>query len=253
MVKYSGFTPLDFAVRSGNIDTVRRLLRVPGIDVDKASNLTNPLSTAASKGNLEMVKALVEAGANINHRAVYNVTPLMVVAANGKEDIVRYLISSGAKLNELDANGFSEAGNAIGSNNSIILQLLGDAGANLTQLQGPEALPLISLAARSVDASGAEMVQYLISKGADANQEDSNGNAPLFYAALFGNTRVVEPLLCAGVDIDHLNSVENVTALNVAVYKKRQDTAQFLIKKGANVNLLSSDFEGPAFVAAEVR
>ena len=56
MVTYSGFTPLDFAVRSGNIDTVRRLLRVPGIDVDKASNLTNPLFTAASLGNLEIVK-----------------------------------------------------------------------------------------------------------------------------------------------------------------------------------------------------
>ena len=198
-----------------------------------------------------MVKALVEAGANVNIKAVYNVTPLIATAANGNEDIVKYLISSGAKLNELDADGFSEAGNAISNNHTRVLQLLGDAGSNLTQPQGPEALPLISLAARSLEA-GEKMVKYLISKGADVNQKDRNGNAPLFYAAFLGNTRVSELLLCAGADIDHLND-ENTTALAMAVYKKRPETAHLLIKKGANVNLLTSIFEGPAFLAAEVR
>ena len=254
VVTYSGFTPLDFAVRSGNIDTVRRLLRVPGIDVDKASNLTNPLFTAASIGNLEIVKALVGAGADINFKAVSDVTPLIGVAANGKEDIVRYLISSGANLNELDSSGASAAGNAAVSSNSRVLQILGDAGANLTQLQGPAALPLISLAtARSSVHAAAEMVKYLISKGEDVNQEDGNGLTPLLYAAVSGNTRVAELLLCAGADIDHLNDKVNVTALNAAAYKNNSETAQFLIKKGANVNLLTSISEGPAFLAAEVR
>ena len=65
---------------------------------------------------------------------------------------------------------------------------------------------MISLAtARSTVDAAAEMVQYLIRKGADVNQEDGNGLTPLFYAAVIGNTRVAELLLCAGADIDHLN------------------------------------------------
>ena len=129
------------------------------------------------------------------------------------------------------------------------------SGANLNQLQGPDALPLISLvAAVSVSAdTGVEMVQYLISKGADVNQEDRNGLTPLSYAAISGNTRIVELLLCTGADIDHLNGSENVTALNVAAVGNKSETAQFLIKKGANVNLLTSIFEGSAFLAVRVR
>ena len=97
------------------------------------------------------------------------------------------------------------------------------------------------------------MVQYLISKGADVNQEDGNGLTPLFYAAVIGNTRVAELLLCAGADIDHLNGRGKATALNIAAFKNNSETAKFLIKKGANVNLLTSIYEGPAFLAAEVR
>ena len=107
-------------------------------------------------------------------------------------------------------------------------------------------------AARSVEA-GAEMVQYLIMKGADVNQEDGVGDAPLFHAALFGNTRVADLLLRAGADIDHLNNEAKITALFAAIWQKQSETAQFLIKKGANVNLLTSDGFGPANAAVVVR
>ena len=179
----------------------------------------------------------------------------MISAATGNEEVVSYLISSGAKLDELDVTETSAAGIAAINEKSVVLKLMGDTGANLNQLQGPDALPLISLAAAvSVSAdAGVEMVQYLISKGADVNQEDSNGHTPLFYAANSGNTQIVELLLCTGADIDHLNGVKNVTALNGAVVETKSETAQFLIKKGAKVNLLVSNLEGPAFLAAEVR
>ena len=230
---------------------------MPGIDVDKASNWTsNPLHNAVVGGNMEMVKALVEAGADLNFKGgngdLTGLTPLIYATATGKEDIARYLISRGAKLNEVDDNGFSAAGAAIARNDVRMLKLLGDSGANLRQLQGSYKGPLIRDAARSVEA-GAEMVQYLIRKGADVNQEDGEGDAPLFHAALFGNTRVADLLLRAGADIDHLNNEAKITALFAAIWQKQSETAQFLIKKGANVNLLTSDGFGPANAAVMVR
>lgn len=241
----------------GTLTTVRRLLRVPGIDVDKASNWTsNPLFNAVINGNLDMVEALVEAGADINFKGgngdLTGLTPLITAAATGKEDIARYLISRGAKLNEVDDAGISAAGAAIATSNVDILKLLGDAGANLRQLQGSYRGPLIRDAARNVDA-GAEMVQYLIRKGADVNQEDASGNTPLFHAAIFGNTRVADLLLRAGADIDHLNSEEKITALYAAIIQEKPETAQFLIQKGANVNLQTSDGFTPAYAAVGVR
>ena len=235
---------------------MRRLLRVPGIDVDKASNWTsNPLFNAVVNGNLDMVKALVEAGADINFKGgngdLTGLTPLITAAATGKEDVARYLVSWGAKLDEVDDQGNSAAGAAVATNNVRILKLLGDAGANLRQLQGSNRSPLISLAAKSVEA-GDEMVQYLIRKGADVNQEDGDGDTPLFYAAVTGNTRVADLLLRAGADIDHLNNEYKITALYAAVAQEKSETAQFLIKKGANVNLLTSDGFGPAYTAVVV-
>ena len=256
-VIYAGYTPLNLAVVTGNINTVRRLLRVPGIDLDKASNWTsNPLFNAVVGGNLEMVEALVEAGADINFKGgngdLTGLTPLITAAATGEEDIARYLIRRGANLNEQDDAGNSAAGAAVQTNNIRILKLLGDAGANLRQLQGSSKAPLIRDAARSVEA-GAEMVQYLIRKGADVNQEDGDGNAPLFHAALFGNTRVADLLLRAGADIDHLNNENKITALYAAIAQKESETAQFLVKKGANVNLKTADDFGPAYSATVVR
>ena len=256
-VIYAGYTPLNLAVVFGTLNTVRRLLRVPGIDVDKASNWTsNPLFNAVINGNLDMVEALVEAGADINFKGgngdLTGLTPLITAAASGNEDIARYLISRGAKLNEVDDAGISAAGAAIATSNVDILKLLGNAGADLRQLQGSYRGPLIRDAARNVEA-GAEMVQYLIRKGADVNQEDGSGNTPLFHAAIFGNTRVADLLLRAGADIDHLNSEDKYTALYAAIIQEKSETAQFLIKKGANVNLQTSDGFGPAYAAVGVR
>ena len=235
---------------------MRRLLRVPGIDVDKASNWTsNPLFNAVINGNLDMVKALVEAGADINFKGgngdLTGLTSLMAATATGKEDVARYLVSRGAKLDEVDDKGFSAAGAAVATDNVDILKLLGDAGANLRQLQGSTKAPLIIDAARSVKA-GVEMVQYLIRKRANVNQEDANGNAPLFHAAANGNTRVADLLLRAGADIDHLNNENKITALYAATVQGKSETAQFLIKKGANVNLLTIDGFGPAYAAVVV-
>merc|ERR1719500_766134 len=182
-----------------------------------------------------MVEALLEAGADINFKGgngdLTGLTPLIYATATGNEDIARYLISRGAKLNEVDDNGFSAAGAAIARNDVGMLKLLGDSGANLRQLQGSYKGPLIRDAARSVEA-GAEMVQYLIRKGADVNQEDGEGDATLFHAGPFGNTRVADLLLRAGADIDNINNNEN---------KKSSEKAQFLNKKGANLNLLVKD------------
>ena len=66
---YGGYTALDLATLWGTLDTVKRLLQVPGIDVNAGSNFSsNPAFNAAQRGNLQMLSLLVDSGADLNNR-----------------------------------------------------------------------------------------------------------------------------------------------------------------------------------------
>ena len=62
-------------------------------------------------------------------------------------------------------------------------------------------------------------LNYFMASKEDVNQEDGEGDATLFHAGPFGNTRVADLLLRAGADIDNINNNENkVSTLITAIF-----------------------------------
>jgi len=79
------------------------------------------------------------------------------------------------------------------------------------------------------------MIKLLVNKGVNANLNDIYGNNALHYAVMTGELHIVEILIDAGADINHLNQeglsplrqVFSVTPINYSMVR-------LLVKNGAN-------------------
>jgi ankyrin repeat protein len=104
-----------------------------------------PLSIALEEGQLDAAYALIQAGANVNTPASgHRLTPLMVVASelppqsrdvkvlqnHGPIDVARALLARKAKVNTTDANGVTALMIAAARDNSQMIGLLIQAGAD---------------------------------------------------------------------------------------------------------------------------
>ncbi|KAI8778947.1 ankyrin repeat domain-containing protein 54-like [Biomphalaria glabrata] len=93
------------AAGSGDISTVRKLLR-------KKINVTatdvygrTALSFASKGGHAEVVKLLLESNADcVNQKIGYSATPLHLAARNHHTDVVKHLVLAGASLDERNCN-----------------------------------------------------------------------------------------------------------------------------------------------------
>jgi ankyrin repeat protein len=86
------------AITSGDLETVKRLLRA-GVDVNARDRYGQTgLMLAAHHGQAEIVEELVTAGADLNVTAKYNLTALMLAIIAGHVKIARLLARAGADL-----------------------------------------------------------------------------------------------------------------------------------------------------------
>ena len=84
----------------------------------------------------------------------------------------------------------------------------------------------------------------VVSRVADVNKIYQTGMTPLVFAVLTGRTEVVEILISHGADINQTDTLpinrcemKGFTPLCHAAMKGHKDIAELLIRKGANVNL----------------
>ena len=183
-------TPLYFACLSRDHLTAKILIEY-GADADPAStgnkpfdNVHRPPLFGAILGNeLPIVKLLIESGANVNTIALDSpagpygapASPLSYACQNGKSvEIIQCLVDHGA-----DVNAYSPLHKAVVEAKFAAVQLLLDAGADVSALDSKGYSPL-QLAA----AGGAPlMVEALLIAGAVANPQEEEHRSPLSTAA----------------------------------------------------------------------
>jgi len=93
---------------------------------------------------------------------------------------------------------------------------------------------------KAVQHNDPAAVGKLIAGGADVNQLDPNGDAPLVMAAYRGHTDIVRQLLDAGADLAAVDPSMKATALHAAAYAGRTEAARLLIERGIDI-----DRQGP--------
>ena len=83
-----------------------------------------------------------------------------------------------------------------------------------------------------------EMIEFLVSKGADVNLQGGDGKRPLALAAKYSK-KAVELLLDKGADVNATGEM-STTALMWAGHSGQVEIVELLIEKGADVNMKDS-------------
>lgn len=113
-----------------------------------------------------------------------------------------------------------------------VMQAVSD-GADINRFINRESSPIIAAA----EFAFPEAMKFFISRGADVNTQNANGNTALIESATWGKQGIgmIKMLLEAGADVNAANS-EGMTALIGASWQGDLDIIKLLVDAGAEVN-----------------
>jgi ankyrin repeat protein len=265
----TGNTALHLAAADGDINRVISLLsQLDDADVN-LENLENAtaLHLAVSNNRSAIVHLLLAHGADVEARFLGqsdkgegsdgepHVTSLILASSLGLTEIAGELIAHGAHVNDQNRNGQTPLHYAILNGNSGLLTLLLAHGADVEARYResddlPETLPHITALMGASSLGLTEIAGELIDHGARVNDQDRNGQTPLHYAILNGNSRLVALLLARGADVearyrrpDDPSTIRpHMTALMQAAFLGLPDIAKQLLSSGARTN--DTDIQG---------
>jgi ankyrin repeat protein len=270
------WTPLHYTAQEGNLTLCRAMLEKGAfVDPRDSHNLT-PLACAANQGHLDVCNLLLEFGADPDSKADYGLTPLVPAGIKGHLDVMSLLLSKGADIDTRLSIGLTLLGFIIGAGAFMnedsaydVAKFVLENGSDPNASGNTFAYPLM-LAAMSSDVRFAKL---LLAYNADVNLSDSASKSPLLCAASQNNLEMVQLLLQYGADPkaaeetlwtalhlsaqhDHphtldvvmlliasqdvdvnAKTVDNVTALYLAVQSNRVDVAECLIAAGADLDI----------------
>ena len=199
-------TPLIVAVKKGNLDCVKVLLkhkadiegRAGDDDVENCYMYENctPLFVAAVSGNLDVLSCLIENGADVNACSDDQSTPLMIAAKYGHLKAVNFLIKHGSNIDLRDKRGDQALHHAIREKDDScdVLRCLIDNGADVNACTNKNATPLMIASV----GNKINQVSCLIEHGANLDLQDNSGDTAFHYAVYRNAPKVVDKLLSVG-------------------------------------------------------
>jgi uncharacterized protein len=238
-----GFTPLLFAAQQGDVESGRMLLQA-GADVDERSDKDRKtaLIIATASGNRDISGLLLDKGADPNLADEGGFTALHYAASdrNGA-DLVRALFMHGAHPNPRTTKDSRE---------------YVYAGVNLTG-----ATPLFFAAS----LGNVETARALVRAGADPFTATDKGTAPLQVASWGGSPyfrdwtedekknlfEMTKLLVELGADVNSAGE-HGWTALHGAAYKGVDAVVQFLVDRGARMDVFDEYGQTPLSIANAV-
>lgn len=219
---------------------------VAGADVNYVDSGRPILSWAAQNENAFVVQSLIKAGANPNVADDYGETPLMRAIESGHIKNVRVLLKAKADPNAKDMQGESSFFKAVKSRKPEIVKALIKAGADVNAVT-PDGDTAALIAAQDGMPESYEIIKIL--GEAKANMNVSNLiYTPLSYAVDQGNKELVQALLSAGADA---NAKTNYGTLPIQRALEKPEILELLIKAKADPNVTFENGTTPLIQAIE--
>ncbi|XP_052170418.1 protein VAPYRIN-LIKE-like [Diospyros lotus] len=179
-----------------------------------SSDLNSLLRSAASLGNSYFMSALIEAGAAVNHR-VRALESVMSLAIQSEQiGSLQVLIEAGYKMDPSLDRFLHEAAKMDRVDLMEIICLgFTDIDMNSTNSRGQTALHV------GANRGNVEVLQFLVSMGADPDIADRDGWTPLHCAADEGHEKAVDFLLDCSTFSKYAVNRDGKTAFALAVEK----------------------------------
>ncbi|CAG4988591.1 transient receptor potential channel pyrexia-like [Colias croceus] len=150
-------------------------------------------------------------------------TALHLAASRGYTECIELLLSEGAKANTKNYRGFTALHLAARcSSTECVEVLLRDGNADPNAEDYDKRTPLHAAISKSERAC--DIIEMLVSWGAQVNKKDEYGYSPIHIAAIDGLTNCVETLIFLGADVTS-KSKKGHTALSVIVRKTPKSLA----------------------------
>ncbi len=265
------------SVKTENIEKARMLINSKNINAFDSVGVSL-LSRAILAKNFEVVKLLIEKGANPNlrNKTKSKSTPLMMCANYNLVAMANYLINHGANIDAQDSNGDAVINWAAYMGAYSFVKLLLDSGAKTDQ-KSIHSDNVMGVALKEWQDSIVDLLirydkgihkvekkQHLLIAAVktndtvfvkehlnpiNSNTRDEAGNTLLLIAASKGYDKITRLLVKNNAEIDAINPVGH-TALNKAVFFKRNNIAKYLLKQRASVNKTDKRFVLTPLIAA---
>jgi ankyrin repeat protein len=250
------------AVKAGNREAIRTLVKQAGeLDAVEADG-TAPLHWAVRAADMETVRLLLAAGASANAATRHGITPLSLAAVNGDAAMTEALLKAGANPNATLPEGETVLMTAARTGGADVLKLLLAHGADLHARERWYGETALMWAAAENHPSA---IEVLVESGADINGRSSLltparrrsgqsilplGNwTPLMYAARQGAIDAVRTLARHGADLN-LTDPDGATALVLAIINAHYEVATLLVEMGADPNIPDNEATMAALYAA---
>jgi ankyrin repeat protein len=243
---------LDKAIRAGNLELVKQLV-AKGVDVNESG--AGPLYEAVFRDQLEIVKFLVSAGANVNGVMMYGpiATPLRIAARRAlyskNYKMVDYLLSVGADPAAGGVRMHSPLTAAVMTGHLDQVKRIMDRGNADVEYKrraytgrgskGPTALMI------AAQRGFAEIVAYLVERGAQLNNSHDCGRTALYHAAKSGAVPVVKYLLHKGAEVNPARQPGCHSHPTPIRHAKGEEVIRLLLDAGAMDNRHIPSPRGP--------
>lgn len=231
-----GATPMQLAAETGDVAILRMLLDA-GADVDSPNEEgQTALMVVARTGNVDAAKLLLKRGANVDAVEQFGgQTALMWATARRHPEVMKVLLAKGAHPNarsivrnwerhitaegrakDVNTGGLTPLLYAARENCIPCVDVLLDHRAQIN-LADPDGVPPLTVAILNANW---DLAKRLIEAGADVNQWDIYGQAPLYATTAMGN------VASAGrASIDPANQADG------------HEIIRMLLERGANPNM----------------
>ena len=196
------------------------------------------LANAVVDKDLITLDSLLQTGIDVNITEEDRGATVLLIASSFKdyEDVVSFLISKGADINFRGKDGRTPliwaAGNSLESSKML---LENGADINAKGNDGMNAFIQSTFGILSKKVS-TDVMDLLLENGADVNSalisKNAAGWTALHFAAINGDTELVEYLILQGAKVNH-TSDEGSTALSLAKQEKYEALVSLLKKHGA--------------------
>ncbi|KAK4301591.1 hypothetical protein Pmani_026369 [Petrolisthes manimaculis] len=246
-----GNTPLHDAAKGGHLQNCRSLIESGNARVStKNHKCVTPLHYAAQEGHSEIVEFLIGKGADPNHRNKHKDLPLHSAAMKGHHRCCAVLAQYYQETEEDDHDTpiMLAAGRGYTYCLDVLFTFTTCVNVNHINSKGNTALHV----AVSVKGDFDKTVSKLVSMGADLNIQNKLGNTPLMEAITRNNIRCVDTLIEAKAEMSLRNN-RSQSVLHLAASVNGVECMKSLLKIEVSQEVINAvDYEGMTALAIAV-